>query len=126
MNQLRSRLMLRDYMLEVTAGNLPYVIPRSHDDRKLFRVMFLPPSTIADKDREKSAEAIGLIRAGRFQMPTKRLRANIDTKDRLRLGAHRLGTVEKLASSPSMPFASACRIIASWYPASKALSQTGP
>ena len=68
MYPFRPGLVLGDFVVEIAAGNLPHLIFRAHDDGKLLRVMLSSPGPVTDECGEESGEAVGLMRAGRFQV----------------------------------------------------------
>ena len=49
--------------------------------------MLFAPGAIANERGEEAGEAVGLVRAGRFQVPAERFRSHVDAVDRLRIGA---------------------------------------
>ncbi len=73
-------------MIEIAPRDLAHFVLRAHDDRELFGVVFLSPGPITDERGEEAGEAIGLVCADRFKMPTKGFGSHIDAVDRLRVG----------------------------------------
>ena len=59
----RARLMLQDTMVQITSGDFPDLVLGAHDDRKLFRLVFLPPGAISDEGREESGEPESFVPA---------------------------------------------------------------
>src|SRR5215213_6328657 len=92
MDPPRAGLVLQDLAIQITPGNLPYLVLGAHDYRELFGLMFLSPGPIANKGRKEPCEAVRVVGAGRFKMAAKRFRSHVNAVDRLRVRArHRRG-----------------------------------
>ncbi|MCG3776903.1 MAG: hypothetical protein JW395_3775 [Nitrospira sp.] len=98
MDHLCPRLVLRQGVIQIAAGNFSDFVLRAHDDRELLRVMLLAPGPIADKGGKEAGKSIGLVRAGGFKVAPERFGTYIDAEDRLRerpplpiIGGHLFG-----------------------------------